>query len=121
MNIQTLNEDFTVCQITDLSQVKTDSNYYFIGKTLEELSLVCKTEDTPSNTSNREDGWQGFKIEGILDFSLIGILAKISTLLAENSISIFAVSTYNTDYIFVRNENYQKALNVLTTNGYTII
>lgn len=121
MNIQTLNEDFTVCQITDLSQVKMDTDYYFISKTLEELSLVCKTIDTPSNTLNREDGWKGFKIEGVLDFSLIGILAKISTILAESDISIFAVSTYNTDYIFVKDEKYQKALDVLTTNGYKLI
>lgn len=121
MNIQKINEEFTICQIKDLSQVKKDTNYYFISKTPEELSLVCKTIDTPQNTINREDGWQGFKIEGILDFSLIGILAKISTILADNNISIFAVSTYNTDYVFIHKENYQKALTILSKNGYTII
>ena len=93
----------------------------FIGKTDEELSLVCKTEDTPLNTTNRDDGWKGFRIQGILDFSLIGILSKLSGILAEHKIGIFAVSTYNTDYILVKEENYERALTVLASEGYTVV
>lgn len=78
------------------------SRYYFIGRSDEENSLVCLTEDVPDNTIIREDGWRAFYIEGVLDFSLVGILSKISTLLAENNIGIFAVSTFNTDYILVK-------------------
>jgi uncharacterized protein len=55
-----------------------------------------------------------------LDFSLVGILAKISSVLAENHIGIFAVSTYNTDYILTKKENYEKALNILQESGYKI-
>lgn len=62
-----------------------------------------------------DDGWKAFRIQGILDFSLIGILAKIATVLADNGISIFAVSTYNTDYVLIKKENYQKALDILQT------
>ena len=58
--------------------IDTTSDFYFIAKTDEEISLVCKTENTPQKTVAREDGWRGFRIQGILDFSLIGILAKIS-------------------------------------------
>ncbi len=61
------------------------------------------------------DGWKAFRIQGVLDFSLIGILAKIATVLADNGISIFAVSTYNTDYVLIKKENYQKALDILQT------
>ena len=61
------------------------------------------------------DGWKAFRIQGVLDFSLIGILAKIDTVLADNGISIFAVSTYNTDYVLIKKENYQKALDILQT------
>ncbi len=53
-----------------------------------------------------------------MDFSLLGILAGIASLLAENGISIFAVSTYNTDYIFTKKENYEKTLAVLHKSGY---
>ena len=81
---------------------------------------MCKTEDTPINTTNRVDGWRGFRIEGELDFSLIGILSRISTVLAENKIGIFAVSTYNTDYILVKKENFNKAINALEKAGYTV-
>ncbi|HCI17451.1 MAG TPA: hypothetical protein DFH32_02390, partial [Lachnospiraceae bacterium] len=62
-----------------------------------------------------DDGWKAFRIQGVLDFSLIGILAKIATVLADNGISIFAVSTYNTDYVLIKKENYQKALDILQT------
>ena len=82
--------------------------------------MVCKTEDTPADTIERDDGWRGFRIEGVLDFSLIGILSKLSAVLAENKIGIFAVSTYNTDYIFVKSENFERALKVLLDAGYTV-
>ncbi|MCD7777598.1 MAG: ACT domain-containing protein, partial [Clostridiales bacterium] len=70
--------------------------------------------------SERDDGWKGFRIQGVLDFSLIGILSKISAVLADTGIPIFAVSTYNTDYIFVKEENYQRALDKLKHFGYKI-
>ena len=72
------------------------------------------------NIVERDDGWKAFRIQGVLDFSLIGILSRISAILAENKIGIFAVSTYNTDYILVKKENYQRALKALETQGYMI-
>ena len=78
------------------------------------------TNEVPENTIRRDDGWQAFRIQGILDFSLIGILAKIATILADNKISIFAISTYNTDYVLIKKEKYQKALEVLQSSGYKI-
>ena len=96
-------------------------SFYFIGKTDEEISLVCRTEDTPADTTERDDGWKGFRICGILDFSLIGILSRITGILAENKIGIFAVSTFNTDYILVKAENFDKAVRVLSAEGYTVI
>ncbi|MBR3142498.1 MAG: ACT domain-containing protein [Clostridiales bacterium] len=98
-----------------------NSDFYFIGKTDEEISLVCRTEDTPADTTERDDGWKGFRICGILDFSLIGILSRITGILAENKIGIFAVSTFNTDYILVKAENFDKAVRVLSAEGYTVI
>ena len=66
----------------------------------------------PKNVIECDDGWKAFRIQGVLDFSLIGILSKISTLLAENEIGIFAVSTYNTDYILTKEENFEKSIKV---------
>ena len=112
---------FSVCQVEDYSQVNLDAEYCFIGKTDEEKSLVCITSDVPSNVIQRDDGWKGFRVQGILDFSLIGILSKISDILAKNSISIFAISTYNTDYVFIKKEYYQKALDILGYSGYEVV
>ena len=92
-----------------------------LGRTDQEISLVCRTEDTPALTIERDDGWRGFRIQGILDFSLIGILSKLSGILAEYKIGIFAVSTYNTDYILVKEENFERALSVLNSEGYLVV
>ena len=120
MKLKTIPFDLTVCKLADGSLIDLNREFYFIGKTDEELSLVCRTEETPSNTTERDDGWRGFRIEGVLDFSLIGILSTLSSILAQNSIGIFAVSTYNTDYILVKKENFDKALSVLAEAGYKI-
>ncbi|MBR4706795.1 MAG: ACT domain-containing protein [Pseudobutyrivibrio sp.] len=121
MELKRIDCKLTVCKVTEVSSINLESDFYFIGKTDEEVSLVCKTEDTPINTVERDDGWRGFHIQGVLDFSLIGILSKLSGILAEHKIGIFAVSTYNTDYILVKEENFERALNVLAAEGYTVV
>lgn len=121
MEIKKIDGDFTVCKVVDFSEVNLKAEYCFIGKTDEENSVVCRTEDAPKNTIEREDGWRIFRVEGILDFSLTGILAEISTLLSEEKIPIFAISTFNTDYILVKQEKEIDALNKLQrTGGYNI-
>lgn len=121
MEIKILDDNFSVCKVTDYSFVNLESQYCFIGKTDEENSLVCITGDVPANTTERDDGWKAFRIQGILDFLLIGILSKISALLVENEIGIFAISTYNTDYIFTKKENFDKAIDVLRKAGYHVV
>ena len=121
MEIKIIDHDFSVCKVADYSLTNLDSEYCFVGKTDEENSLVCITADVPSNTIERDDDWQAFRIRGKLDFSLIGILSGISSILAENKIGIFAVSTYNTDYVLTKKQDFRKALNVLSNAGYKIV
>ena len=120
MKIEKIDHDFSVCRVEDYSQTDLGSEYCFIGKTDEECSLVCITDDMPGNVTDHDDGWKAFRIQGTLDFSLVGILAKLSALMAENGIGIFAVSTYNTDYILTKKENFEKAMEVLELAGYEI-
>lgn len=120
MMLKQIRQDFTVCTVADDSEIDLAKEFCFVGKTDEEISLVCITEDVPEHTLRREDGWRAFRIEGELDFSLIGILAGISGLLAEAEIGIFVVSTYRTDYVLVKKTQYQKALEVLVAAGYEI-
>lgn len=120
MKIQKNNNDFSICKVKDYSQIDLCSEFCFLAKTDEENSLVCKTDCVPDNTIQCDDGWKAFRIKGVLDFSLVGILHKISELMANHSIGIFAVSTYNTDYFFIKKKDYSKALTVLSENGYEI-
>lgn len=121
MKLKPLGHDFTVCKISSAEEFDLSKEFYFLSKTDEEFSLVCITEDTPLNTVEREDGWKAFRIEGVLDFSLVGILSQISGILADNAIGIFAVSTYNTDYVLVKKESFAKALDVLESSGCEIV
>ncbi|MDO5783830.1 MAG: ACT domain-containing protein [Eubacteriales bacterium] len=120
MELQKLAHCFSICKLEDFSEVDIQAEYCFTAKTDEEISLVCITEQVPSNTIEREDGWRAFRIQGVLDFSLIGILSQISTLLAQHRIGIFVVSTYNTDYVLTKAENFEEALDVLGAAGYRI-
>ncbi len=121
MELKVINQEFSVCKLQNLSKVEYGDTFCFVGKTDEEISLVCSTDKVPDNATERDDGWKAFRIQGVLDFSLIGILSKISSILAENQIGIFAVSTYNTDYILMKKENFERALQVLSDQGYTIV
>ena len=116
--LESLAIPFSVCKVADYSGIEIDQPFVFTGRTDEEKSLVCPVGLVPENTLARDDGWRAFRICGQLDFSLIGILAGISKILAENAIGIFAVSTYNTDYILTKEENFGKALEALTDAGY---
>ncbi len=120
MELKPIPHEFSICKVKDYSLIDMDKEFTFTGRTDEENSLVCPTCDVPSNTTDRDDGWRAFRIQGTLDLSLIGILSKISKILADNDIGIFAISTFNTDYILVRKENLQRAIDALSDAGYTI-
>lgn len=121
MELKVLPQELTVCKVADLSGADLNGAFFFLARTGEELSLVCPTQSVPRNATDRDDGWRGFRIQGILDFSLIGILAKLSGVLAAGGIGIFAVSTFNTDYILVKAENLDRALSLLRESGYTVV
>ena len=111
MTLKILPYDLTVCKVGSTASLNLADPFYFIGKTDEEISLVCPTENTPG---------KGFRIEGVLDFSMIGVLSKISGILADCEIGIFVVSTFNTDYVLVKRENFARALTALEQNGYSL-
>lgn len=117
--IEPLHDTFSVCKVPDFSLVNLEHSFCFTVSTDEEKSLVCPLSLVPQNVTDREDGWRGFRIKGTLDFSLIGILSGILNVLAYNEISVFVLSTFNTDYVFVKQEEFDKALQVLK-RSYTV-
>ena len=87
-------------------------DFISITKTKDELSIVA-LQDKFTDYVNKEDGWRILKILGVLDFNLVGVISKISAILANEGISVFVVSTFNTDYILVKEDNAQRALELL--------
>ena len=95
-------------------------DFIFLSKTDDEISLVCESAYAPDNAVISEPDWKALKISGILDFGLTGVIAKISGLLAEANISVFVISTYNTDYILLKSANFDNGVKILADNGYII-
>ena len=121
ISLELLEIDFSVSKVDDYSEIDLQRPFVFTGSTDQEKSLVCPTDMVPKNTIIREDGWKAVRICGELDFSLIGILAGITRILAERRIGIFAISTFNTDYVLTKEVDYEKAIHALKEAGYSII
>lgn len=92
---------------------------YAIVRTPEELSIVCN-EDAVKPNITAERGWRALKVQGPLDFSQIGVLASLATPLAEAGVSIFVISTFETDYVLVKEGSLDQALQALRQAGSII-
>jgi hypothetical protein len=117
-----LKGEYGVCKLDSDSKIpswSTKGDFFNITKTNDELSLVCDATFVPEGVVCEKD-WKVLKILGPLDFALVGILSSISTVLAENGISIFAISTYDTDYILVKEKNLEKTITCLREANYEI-
>lgn len=121
MQIKHMNESFSICKVEDYSKTDLTSEFAFVGKTDEENSLVCLAQAVPRNVTDRDDGWRAMRIQGVLDFSLVGILSGISAVLAAKRIGIFAILTFNTDYVLVREAGYEAALAALAASGHQVV
>ena len=123
LTMKLLKEKYGVCRLNKnelIPEWAQNSDFFSITKTCDELSIVCSQDAIPNDIKCEKD-WRILKIEGPLDFSLVGILASISTILAQKGISIFAISTYDTDYIFVKNKDIDNAIESLIKERYEII
>ena len=108
MEIYILKNMFAVCKIPDFSRIDLNREFYFAANTDEECSLVCPEKEIPADTTVCEK------------ISLVGIISNIASALAKEHIPIFAVSTFNTDYIFVKDEYFPKAVQTLRGIGCQI-
>jgi len=123
LTMKLIKEKYGVCRINPnelIPEWAQNSDFFSITKTCDELSIVCSQDAIPNDIKCEKD-WKILKIEGPLDFSLVGILASISTILAQKGISIFAISTYDTDYILVKNKHIRNAIDSLVKERYEII
>lgn len=123
LTLKLLKGRYGICRLDNddfIPEWAKEGDFLSITKTPEELSIVCSQSSIPGNIKSERD-WRILKVEGPLDFSLVGILAPISTILAQSGISIFAISTFDTDYILMKDSNVDKAIESLSKEGYNIM
>ncbi|MFP4661580.1 MAG: ACT domain-containing protein [Halanaerobiales bacterium] len=116
ITLKVLDERFAICKVDNKYPIPMwvleSRDFYSITRTHDEMSIVSMEDSVPDDVE-KESGWKAFKIEGELDFSLVGVISSITGYLAEKEISVFVMSTYNTDYILVKEEDFEKAVEVL--------
>ena len=118
MKVEWLAGEFSVCRIREAKDADLSAPFTFFARTDEEISLVCPSASVPGGMLIRDDGWACFRVKGPLDFSLVGILSGIASCLAAAKVSIFAVSTYDTDYVLIRRDKKEAAQAALLGAGY---
>lgn len=121
--LQLMDEYFNIHSFTPETQIPAEvfaAKVYFIGKTYDELSIVVPA-GIELDSLEVEENWRTFEMLGPLGFSLTGILSNVSRVLADKQISIFAISTFDTDYILVKQNNIKSAINALRSNDYLVI
>jgi len=123
LTLKVLEGHYTIHRLSPQSGIPMevwDSSLFSITKTEDELSIVCDASIV-LDSDTHEDGWSCIKVLGPLDFSLTGILAKLSMVLSEAEVSIFVLSTYDTDYILVKTHSLGIAVKKLSQARYRIV
>ncbi len=123
LNLSILPDVFAICRFDADAPIPpwvTKRDFVSITRTRGELSIVCAQRDVPASIRYERD-WRALKVDGILDFALTGILASLAAPLADAGISIFAISTFDTDYLLVKDANLPRAVQVLSAAGHKII
>ncbi len=121
LTLSVLPEPLAICRLEREASVPdwTTGGFVSITRTRDELSIVCDERAVPSGVKT-DRGWRALKIEGPLDLALTGVLASIAVPLAEAQINIFAISTFDTDYVLVKADRVAEAIGVLRNAGHVV-
>ena len=117
MNLQLLPQTFSICRLSP--EASLQGSFFSVTRTADELSVVCFSGEEPVGSKVEAD-WRALKVAGPLDFALTGILYQLLGPLAEAKISIFALSTFDTDYILIRSADIDRAIEVLRGDGHDV-
>jgi hypothetical protein len=122
LQLSLLPQTLAICRLPSEARLPTwatQGAWYAVARTAEELSIVCEQGLAPDEV-RQEMNWRALKVAGPLDFGLTGILAALAGPLAEAGLSLFAVSTFDTDYVLVKAEQLPEAIRVLRAAGHTL-
>ena len=120
MNLFLLDGSFAVCKLPDFSGVHVSGEVFFMARTETEFSLVCLEKEVPANAIAVERGWRAIGVAGPLEFFLVGLLSELTGILAGQKLPIFAISTYDTDYLLVREKQLTVAIDALRQAGHEV-
>jgi len=124
LTLQELPGIFAVCRLGPDATVPAwawQGPLVSVTRTMDELSIVCAEATVPPDGVQVERGWRAFRVAGRLDFALVGILARLTAPLAEAGVSVFALSTFDTDYLLVRAADVDRAAEALRAAGHTVV
>lgn len=123
LTLSLLPERYAICRFephAPIPEWATRANFFTVTRTTDELSITCLEADTPQDVAKCERSWRALKLHGPFDFGLTGILASVLNPLAQAGIGIFAISTFDTDYVLVKAEKLDAALAALQQAGHTL-
>lgn len=119
MVIEKLEGEFVICKLSRGQRYDTSgADIMFYSVTDSEVSLVTKREFVPKDVCSADGGWTAYRIKGTMEFSMTGVISRIAGVIAEQEISIFVISTYDTDYFLIKSENESRAEKALAAAGY---
>jgi hypothetical protein len=121
LELSLLADTFAVCKLAPKADIPgwASGDFYALTRTADELSIVCPEKAVPEDVPH-ESSWRCLKVAGPLDFGLTGVLASLLTPLAEAGISVFAISTFNTDYLLVKSNNLERVIHSLRAAGHSV-
>jgi hypothetical protein len=123
LTIALLPDRLAICKLSADAPIPAwadEGPFHSITRTSEELSIITTEASIPADVTCDHE-WRAFKVEGPLEFSLTGVLESVARPLAEASISIFAIATYNTDYVLVKSDSIERAIATLRAAGHTVV
>ena len=120
MKLHLLDDLFAVCKLPDFSGVHLSGEIFFMARTDTEFSLVCPEKEIPANAIAVERGWRAMGVAGPLEFFLVGVISELAGILAREKLPIFAISTFDTDYLLVRDHHLPQALDALRQAGHEV-
>lgn len=124
LSLRLLPGEYAVCRLPPHETVPSDmwspGDVVSVTRTPRETSVVCREDRAPSG-GRIEPGWRVLEVAGPLDFELTGILASLTVPLAEAGVSVFALSTYDTDYLLVRSSSVERGADALRAAGHEVI
>ena len=121
MILEKIKIEFSICKVTIVDTKLLDEKFTFISRTDNELSLICQTQFVPQNAVIVEDGWSCFRIAEDAAFEKYGMIAFLTRIIAAEKTGVLVVATYDTDYLFVKNEKIEQIINALINNGCQFI